>query len=246
MTHLWHLHALWEGLKSRSNRFLFKPSKPCPATIRCGEMYFITTTIDKLLNDRRVMTQARVVVHTTGPLGPNTPISDNHWSIYLLLAADISIGQICTLLWNKERDAYKMSGGGSGCRYWVYSIIWLLEDNQYASVSSANNLWPNLLFRYSKSGEKRILLMVEGNFYKTGRFAESSTQNTTTATPPAIASPLATSSSPAAYKYSLPTTSATVPSGSSEAAQPYYFIENRTYYYWDTQNTIQVDRLKDI
>jgi len=196
----------------------------------------MTTTIDKLLNDGRIVTQARVVVHTTGPLGPNTPMSDNHWSIYLLLAAGgslrlnmradwdeaaeawdttgildcsthtyiqtnscieywdypvpgISIGQICTLLWNKERDAYEMSGGGSGCRYWVYSIIWLLEDNRYASVGSANNLWPSLLFRYSKSGEKRDLPMVEGNFYETGRFAESSTQNTTTTTPPATTSP---------------------------------------------------------
>jgi hypothetical protein len=126
----------------------------------------MATTIDNFLNDGRVVNQARVVVHTTGALGPNTPMSDNHWSIYLLLgprvsfrlnmsanwdqAADawdtigtllcsthnyvttnsgigywdysvpgISVGQICTLLWNKERDAYEMSGGGSGCRFWV-------------------------------------------------------------------------------------------------------------------------------
>ena len=113
------------------------------------------------------MEWARVVVYTTGPLNLNTPMSDNHQSIYLLLAKnqgslrlnmrgewddkkdmwnttgilecttyaytmttsridnwdykvpDITVGWICTLLWNKERDAYNMSGGGSGCRWWV-------------------------------------------------------------------------------------------------------------------------------
>ena len=51
----------------------------------------MTTTIDKLLDDRRVVTQARVVVHTTGPLSPNTLMSDNHWSIYLLLTGGGSL-----------------------------------------------------------------------------------------------------------------------------------------------------------
>lgn len=127
-----------------------------------------------------------------------------------------------------------------------YSIIWLLEDNRYTSAGSTNNLWPNLLFRYSKSGERRDLLMVEGNFYETGRFAESSTQNTVTATPPATVSPVATSSLSTAYKYPLATTLAAAPSGSSQAAQSYYFVENGTYYYWNTQNAIQVDRLKNV
>lgn len=127
-----------------------------------------------------------------------------------------------------------------------YCIIWLLEDNRYASVDSANHLWPNLLFRYSKSGEKRDLPMVEGSFYETGRFAESSTQNTTTTTPLATAPPVASGSSPTAYKNSLPTTSATVPPGSSEAVQPYYFVENGTYYYWDAGDTTEVERPKDV
>ena len=34
------------------------------------------------------MTYVRVVAHTAGPMGPNTPMSENHWSIYLLLADD--------------------------------------------------------------------------------------------------------------------------------------------------------------
>ena len=34
------------------------------------------------------VTYVRVVAHTAGPMGPNTPMSENHWSIYLLLAED--------------------------------------------------------------------------------------------------------------------------------------------------------------
>lgn len=36
------------------------------------------------VQDQRVVDLVRVVVHTLGPAGPT--ISDNHWSIYLLLA----------------------------------------------------------------------------------------------------------------------------------------------------------------
>jgi hypothetical protein len=75
--------------------------------------------------------------------------------------------------------------------------------------------------------------MVEGQFYETGRFAESRTQSTVTATSSATAS-------------SVATTSATAQSGSSQAEQPYYFVENGKYYYWNTQNTTQVDRPKNV
>ena len=122
------------------------------------------TNIQNYLEDKRIVEWARVVVYTTGPLNLNTPMSDNHQSIYLLLAKnqgslrlnmrgewddkkdmwnttgilecttyaytmttsridnqdykvpDITIRQIYTLLQNKERDAYNMSGGGSSCR----------------------------------------------------------------------------------------------------------------------------------
>lgn len=36
-----------------------------------------------VLNDTRLVRTIRIVVHTTGAAGPT--ISDNHWSIYLLL-----------------------------------------------------------------------------------------------------------------------------------------------------------------
>jgi hypothetical protein len=129
-----------------------------------------TRHVDKSLNlgllisDTRVVQSARVVAHTTGWLGPPTPMSDNHWSIYLTTRSDkdssvrlnmrasygdlkgilecsslsywmpysairfwdyemhknITVGHICQLLLHYGRHRYYMSGGGSGCRYWVY------------------------------------------------------------------------------------------------------------------------------
>lgn len=113
--------------------------------------------------DERVVEGVRVVVHTTGWLGPGTPMSDNHWSIYLILAGNegsvrlnmranygerdgifeclslpytvaksalkywdyqlrgnITVDHIYRLIVGYRRDQYRMSGGGSGCRFWVY------------------------------------------------------------------------------------------------------------------------------
>ncbi|TAQ83219.1 hypothetical protein B7494_g8458 [Chlorociboria aeruginascens] len=126
------------------------------------------TTFDNLLEDERIVVSARVVVHTTDLMAPNSPMSDNHWSIYLLLENNmgsirfnmregsgaevdnqqnttrvlectthqdampssrldswdyavpgIDVGWMCTVLWNQ---VYELSGGGSGCRWWVAEL----------------------------------------------------------------------------------------------------------------------------
>lgn len=111
------------------------------------------------VNDQRVVQRVRVVAHTLGPAGPNT--SDNHWSIYLLLAGNASVrvnmaaepgyingelrltsqnyqltnsaityfdfdtlesprvANFLRIIYNNRRHTYEMSGGGSGCRYWM-------------------------------------------------------------------------------------------------------------------------------
>ena len=111
-------------------------------------------------NDARQVEIVRVVVHTLGPAGPT--ISDNHWSIYLLLSGNegsirinmraepnfidgilewtkqaylltnsairhwdfpkVKIFRVCDVakhIRDARRFQYDMSGGGSGCRYWV-------------------------------------------------------------------------------------------------------------------------------
>jgi hypothetical protein len=120
-------------------------------------------SIYDLAYDGRFVVTARVVVHNTGWLGPQTSMSDNHWSIYLLLADGkesvrlnmranygdpqgilecsslsylypnsalrswdyriqdgVTVGQVYQLLVCYRRHQYRMSGGGSGCRFWVY------------------------------------------------------------------------------------------------------------------------------
>lgn len=118
-----------------------------------------TISAQSIVNDTRRVQTIRIVVHTTGAAGPT--ISDNHWSIYLLLhgggsirvnmradpgningilewtehaytlsnssvnywdypvAGNVRVCDIARLLYAAKRHQYDMSGGGSGCRYWV-------------------------------------------------------------------------------------------------------------------------------
>lgn len=111
------------------------------------------------VHDQRLVQRVRVVAHTLGPAGPNT--SDNHWSIYLLLAGNASIrinmaaeagyidgelrltsqnyqltnsaiihfdydvigtprvADFLRIIYQYRRHVYELSGGGSGCRYWM-------------------------------------------------------------------------------------------------------------------------------
>ena len=115
-----------------------------------------------LRNDARPVKSFRVVVHTLGAW-PNRIMSDNHWSIYLLLKdndrsvhmdmiaesdspkgilewspdlaytlphsaiqhwdysfkSGVTVAKVYNLIMEKHRDQYSISGGGSGCRWWV-------------------------------------------------------------------------------------------------------------------------------
>lgn len=130
-------------------------------TLRAASQILTTMTISPI--GSQIVESARVVVHTTGWLGPPTPMSDNHWSVYLILLGgehsvrlnmranygdvqgilefsslpyamphsavkywdyqfleNIMVGQIYQHLIDHRRHHYRMSGGGSGCRFWVY------------------------------------------------------------------------------------------------------------------------------
>ncbi|KAG9231499.1 hypothetical protein BJ875DRAFT_498264 [Amylocarpus encephaloides] len=257
------------------------------------------TTIDSLLRDGRIVKSVKVVVHTTGAIGPNTPMSNNHWSIYLLLAnnkgslrlnmraewddtteawnttgilecsthaytlthsaigswdytvPDVTVGWICTLLWNEERDTYDMSGGGSGCRWWVYCIIQLLENQRYISSGSAEDLYPKLLFLYSTSGETRDLPMVKGEFYSTGRFSGSTIQQSIQSSYSTVTATSsyggASSANPAMASSSGGVGTATVAAVSPQDELPkqYFYVYEGTYYYCDGGNVTKVDPPKN-
>jgi hypothetical protein len=112
--------------------------------------------------DTRVVTSVRVVAHTAGVMGPNSRMSHNHWSIFVLLidgfssvrinmgakpgfitgnleitqhgyvlsnsairywdfptVEGVTVQHLINLIYQNGRHSYDMSGGGSGCRYWV-------------------------------------------------------------------------------------------------------------------------------
>ncbi len=116
--------------------------------------------VSAVRGDLNKITHIRIVVHTTGPAGPVT--SDNHWSIYLLLAenggsvrvniraefgdptgrlewtkqaytlthsairhwdfqvvGEVHVKDIAEHIYSLRRERYDMSGGGSGCRWWM-------------------------------------------------------------------------------------------------------------------------------
>ncbi|KAJ5398539.1 hypothetical protein N7465_009028 [Penicillium sp. CMV-2018d] len=156
-------------------------------------------------NDMRAISHVSVVVHTLGQAGPTT--SDNHWSIYLILADNsgsvrvnmaaeygdttghlvwtnhsyalttsalknwdfvttpgTTVASIAMLIYAKGRDKYQMSGGGSGCRYWVYTITYDLSWVRCIAENCYSILWPHLQFQYHRDGGLKSLNWVEGTF----------------------------------------------------------------------------------
>ncbi|KAG9949352.1 hypothetical protein KCU85_g4399, partial [Aureobasidium melanogenum] len=61
-------------------------------------------------------------------------------------------------------DQYDISGGGSGCRWWVYNVILVLASVGWIRPDAAASLWPHLLFKYSSLQDRTPLPMVQGTF----------------------------------------------------------------------------------
>ncbi|KAJ5249469.1 hypothetical protein N7524_011785 [Penicillium chrysogenum] len=57
-----------------------------------------------------------------------------------------------------------MSGGGSGCRWWVYNIMSDMAQKTYIDQNAAREIWPNLLYLYHTKKEPTALRMVQGEF----------------------------------------------------------------------------------
>lgn len=151
---------------------------------------------------------ARVVAHTLG-MWPNGRMSDNHWSIYLILRngggsvrmnmkadfgnpkgtlewspnlkytesnsevkhwdystkSGVTVAHVYKLIMEKRRDQYRMAGGGSGCRWWIYTIIQDFDEKGYlTSKLVKKDLLGILEHQYSTTGHVNKLTMVEGIF----------------------------------------------------------------------------------
>ncbi|KAF3391940.1 hypothetical protein DPV78_010611 [Talaromyces pinophilus] len=81
------------------------------------------------------------------------------------VAAGITVLYFARLIYSLGRERYDMSGGGSGCRWWVYTIMSDLSQRNYIHQTAPSQIWPNLLFIYHWSKERKPLQMVQGVFY---------------------------------------------------------------------------------
>ena len=101
-----------------------------------------------------------------------------HWVFEV--KGTVRVCDIASLLYNDRRHLYDMSGGGSGCRWWVYVIpmrfllpvaelvrYTVLSDwctRKWLEDNAARTLWPDLLYRYHTTNSRKPLQMVQGTF----------------------------------------------------------------------------------
>ncbi|PLB48821.1 hypothetical protein P170DRAFT_425829 [Aspergillus steynii IBT 23096] len=81
------------------------------------------------------------------------------------VSAGITVASIARLVYGLGRDRYTMSGGGSGCRWWVYTIVHDLARERYVNQDAPSQIWPHLLYLYHTQKERRQLHMIQGEFY---------------------------------------------------------------------------------
>ena len=80
------------------------------------------------MDDHRSVTHIRVVVHTTGPLGPQSQQSHNHWSVYLLIGNERSVrinmaASPGYITGNLEIRQYDYGLTNSAIRHWDYATV---------------------------------------------------------------------------------------------------------------------------
>ncbi|KAK5999801.1 hypothetical protein QM012_005207 [Aureobasidium pullulans] len=80
--------------------------------------------------------------------------------------AYFTVGMVYGLVVERNRmHQYDMSGGGSGCRWWVYSVILALANAGWIRSDAPASLWTVLHYKYSKLQNPTPLSMVYGTFY---------------------------------------------------------------------------------
>src|SRR5262245_22721476 len=80
------------------------------------------------MDDHRIVTHIRVVVHTLGPMGPQSQQSDNHWSIYLLVGNNQSVrinmaAERGYITGNLEINKYNYTLTSSAVKHWDYETV---------------------------------------------------------------------------------------------------------------------------
>lgn len=76
----------------------------------------------------------------------------------------VRVCDIVDMIYRNGRHLYDMSGGGSGCRWWQYVVLYDAENKTWVDKDTARTFYAQLLFRYHKTEEKIPLHMVQGQF----------------------------------------------------------------------------------
>ena len=81
-----------------------------------------------MVTDNRIVWAVRVVCHTLGRMGTTTEVSDNHWSIYLVINDQESVrlnmrAKPGYITGNLEVKSYAYSLTSSQVRYWDFQAV---------------------------------------------------------------------------------------------------------------------------
>ncbi|KAB8338772.1 hypothetical protein FH972_021717 [Carpinus fangiana] len=77
----------------------------------------------------------------------------------------LCVCHVADLLYENGRHLYQFSGGGSGCRYWVWTIIHDLIAKGWFNQEVTNILEPQLQLRWHTSQRTTAQAWVQGQFY---------------------------------------------------------------------------------
>ncbi|KLJ11089.1 hypothetical protein EMPG_13609 [Blastomyces silverae] len=82
------------------------------------------------------------------------------------ISRPIQVNDIAALIYTKGRHKYIMSGGGSGCRFWVLTILRDLAQNNYISLpeNGLKDIEDCLQYQYHTDREPRKINWIEGTF----------------------------------------------------------------------------------
>ncbi|KAK2761220.1 hypothetical protein FQN54_001742 [Arachnomyces sp. PD_36] len=88
----------------------------------------------------------------------------DHWDYQA--AQGFKISDLVAVVHEHGRDQYDFSGGGSGCRWWCYTVMCDLAQWGYVHGQVPQSLYPHMEFQYHKTLPKKPLQnFPRGEFY---------------------------------------------------------------------------------
>eukprot|EP00918_Siedleckia_nematoides_P057664 GHVU01125705.1.p1 GENE.GHVU01125705.1~~GHVU01125705.1.p1 ORF type:complete len:148 (+),score=17.65 GHVU01125705.1:64-444(+) len=82
------------------------------------------------------------------------------------VANGITVGHFIGLITQNQRQNYNMSGGGSGCRWWIWTVVSDFAQQNYLrdGTGTTSDLWPRIHNMYFRDRPATHLGMVRGDF----------------------------------------------------------------------------------